>query len=290
MLFAALAILTTSSKCGNASSKTEQTQTDSVRVGQNVALVFDSVEYHASNADSTFTCDIIVDVPHGNDSLAVAVKRFLSDELAALSLGNIMSDQATPQHSYKGSLDKPQDIVDFYGKLNEKKLQADQKELEERAAEFPPFVYHASIRKTDETDKYITFQSQTYCYLGGAHGAATYHGINVLIPSGKVLTETVDTTKTKALQSIIRKGIVQYLSDDVEIVTEKNVTSYLFVDNGIIPLPAVAPYLAADGLHFVYGQYEIGPYALGVVEFTVPYADIKPYLTKEVLQIINDEE
>ena len=46
----------------------------------------------------------------------------------------------------------------------------------------------------------------------------------------------------------------------------------LFIENGIIPLPAAAPYLSPDGVVFVYGQYEIGAYAIGMPTFTVPYS------------------
>lgn len=246
-------------------------------------LAFDSVQYHASNRDSTYTCNILIDAPKGNDSMAVALKRFLCDELAALSMSNDFSDQGVPLQGYRyqGSLDRPQDIVDFYGHTNEKNLMEELQALEEYLPQHPPFLYEASIRKSEETDRYITFLCQMYCYLAGPHGSSILHGITVLKPSGEVLTETVDTTKTRELQPILRKGIVQYLRQNGAEVTEETLTNYLFIDDGIIPLPAVAPYLSADGLHFVYGQYEIGPYALGIVEFTVPYADILPYLTKE---------
>ena len=45
------------------------------------------------------------------------------------------------------------------------------------------------------------------------------------------------------------------------------------------------PVLTPEGLRFVYQQYEIGPYALGMVEFTVPYADVKSCLTKEAVEL-----
>ena len=72
----------------------------------------------------------------------------------------------------------------------------------------------------------------------------------------------------------------------MEKVSEKDLNDHLFVDNGVIPIPAHAPYLAADGVHFIYQQYEIGPYAIGMVSFTVPYAEIKQYPSKEALQLV----
>lgn len=289
LLFAALAILTTSSKCGgNTQPATEQSQTDSAAAEQPGCLVFDSVEFHVSNTDSTYTCDIIVDAPRGNDSLALAIRRCLSDVLTDLAFSNDVPDKATPKDKYKGSFDDAQAMVNFYGKANEKALLAEMRELYEVNSQHAPYAYDASIRKTEETDKYITFQGIAYTYLGGAHGFSIYNVFNILKPSGRLLTETIDTTKTKALQPILRKGIARYLNQNGETASEETVTSYLFVDNDFIPLPAIAPYLTADGLRFVYGQYEIGPYALGAVEFTVPYADIKPYLTKETLEIIDN--
>lgn len=284
MLILSLVLFMTSSRCSNTQSNA-QPEADSVQVEQPQVLAFDSVEYHFSNADSTQTCNILIDAPQGNDSVSLAIKRFLSNELAALSLPD-PRDPEKPKNVYQGKLDNPQTFVDFYGKMGTELFQENLKNVHYDGDEGLFVTYEASIRKVNETSKYLTFQSLSYVHLGGAHGYTTLYATNVIKSSGKVLTQTVDTTKVNALQSILRKGVVSYLKGNGETVTEKDVIHHLFIETDIIPLPAAAPYLAEDGVHFVYGQYEIGPFSFGIVEFTVPYAEIKPYLTPEALQLV----
>ena len=105
----------------------------------------------------------------------------------------------------------------------------------------------------------------------------------------------VDTARVKDLQPILRKGVLSYLNqqsgnesqtENEEQITDAQLNDYLFIENGIIPLPSSSPYLAKDGVHFIYQQYEIGPYVMGLVSFTVPLEKIKPYLTGEALKLL----
>ena len=53
-----------------------------------------------------------------------------------------------------------------------------------------------------------------------------------------------------------------------------------------IPLPAAAPYFTKEGLCFCYQQYEIAPYAAGMINFTIPYGKIRSFLTSEAQELI----
>ena len=99
------------------------------------------------------------------------------------------------------------------------------------------------------------------------------------------MRQVVDTTKTRELQPLLRAGVLRYFKDCEQEVKESELTSMLFIKDGIIPLPARTPTLVDDGVRFDYQQYEIGPYAMGIVSFTIPYADIKPWLTEQAKQL-----
>ena len=101
-----------------------------------------------------------------------------------------------------------------------------------------------------------------------------------------MLTESVDTTKTKELQPILRKGVIDYFKDCGEDVSDDKLNDMLFINDNTIPLPACTPALTNQGLKFIYQQYEIGPYALGMVNFTVPYDKIKKFMTGEAAKLI----
>lgn len=275
--------------------KNTTTNNDSIIVDSVDTLAVDSIVYHATK-DSTISSDIIVDFPQGSDSISIGVRSFIADKLAQLYLPLSCNPEASGKYKpYNGDIDKTQAVVDYYGKGTLNYMISEQAEMiklmsENESEGFIPTIprmnNELNIRKSYENDKYITYHITSYCYLGGAHGSLLDYSVNISKVSGKPLTETVDTLKTKDIQPLLRKGILSYIRKYDKNVNEKNLTSYLFIENGIIPLPNNAPCLAEDGIHFAYQQYEIGPYAMGIIEFTIPYAEIKPYLCKEVLDLI----
>ena len=117
--------------------------------------------------------------------------------------------------------------------------------------------------------------------MGGADGQALSIPVTFLKSTGEMLQTTIDSSNEKAIQPLIRKGVISYFKKRGETVTDRDLNTMLFIENGIIPIPINAPSLTAKGLHFVYQQYEIGPYAIGMVEFTVPYDKIKAFMTSE---------
>jgi hypothetical protein len=53
-----------------------------------------------------------------------------------------------------------------------------------------------------------------------------------------------------------------------------------------IPLPSAAPAFTKKGLAFIYQQYEIAPYAAGMVNFDIAYDKIRPFLTAEAQALL----
>lgn len=308
LLLLASSMLMTWGSCKSATTKAaaEEVQTDSVDSTSTAetTLATDSILFTKASQDSAITSDIVIDYPSGDNTLDIAVRKYIAQELSDLHLPDI-SDEPTTQKNpkFKGSLEiqeegkqgdkekilgKGKELVDFFGNSNYQLLQNELKEIKQYSGDAEIHMcYDANIRKTGETAHYLIYNSNTYIYQGGAHGSASDYSVTIDKATGKVLKETVDTTQVKALQPILRKGVLRYLKAQGENdITEKNLTDYLFIDKGIIPLPKYAPYLAKDGVHFIYQQYEIGPYAMGMVSFVVPYKEIKAYMTAEALRLI----
>lgn len=266
-------------------------QADSLQATGEVTgnLAVDSLNYEEEQ-DSNITCRIVIDAPTGQDSLATAVRNYLCQELGKQYLP-LINDEGNAKNypKYNASTDKGQDFVDFYGKGNFKYLLEQYKDMKSNIEDNdfnPQLSYEVKVRKTDDNDRYVTFQTTTYAYLAGAHGSAVDYSINISKATKKPVTAIVNKEKLKEIQPILRQGALAYLNADTEEkIHDENLNDYLFIDKGIIPLPAHTPYLVKDGVHFIYQQYEIGPYAMGMVEFTVPYAKIKPFLTKEALNL-----
>lgn len=267
-------------KSGPAKSGTAAAEQDSVQ--QTAAFATDSIAF-CEQKDSTLKCSVVVDYSSGDDSLSVGVRRYVAGELARLFLPT-MQEEDEPAAVFKGAKEDGKALVDFYGKLNFGYLKAQHAELKDFG--IAGLSYDLSIRKTGETDRYLTYETSCYVFLGGAHGSAVCYPVNIVRSTGKVLAATVDTLKQKALQPILRRGVKEYISKaENRKIKDRDLQNMLFVEHGIIPLPATVPVLTPEGLRFVYQQYEIGPYALGMVEFTVPYADVKSCLTKEAAEL-----
>lgn len=267
-------------KSGPAKSGTAAAEQDSVQ--QTTAFATDSIAY-CEQKDSTLKCSVVVDYPSGDDSLSVGVRRYVAGELARLFLPT-MQEEDEPAAVFKGTKADGKALVDFYGKLNFGYLKSQYAELKDFG--IAGLSYDLSICKTGETDRYLTYETSCYVFLGGAHGSAVCNPVNIVRSTGKVLAATVDTLKQKALQPILRRGVKEYISKaENRKIKDRDLQNMLFVEHGIIPLPATVPVLTPKGLRFVYQQYEIGPYALGMVEFTVPYADVKSCLTKEAAEL-----
>ena len=241
-------------------------------------------------------CAISVDYPTEPNELSKNIRTILNEELANLYLGNMNGDQIEKQENYKGDLANGNLVIEKYCKDNFAYLKSQMKDLKDADPRADANMsYDIRLNKEAETDSYVTYHCFSYVYLAGAHGSTFERSFNIVKATGKKLSQVVDTARVKDLQPILRKGVLSYLNqqsgnesqtENEEQITDAQLNDYLFIENGIIPLPSSSPYLAKDGVHFIYQQYEIGPYVMGLVSFTVPLEKIKPYLTGEALKLL----
>lgn len=281
-----LAFEGTLSSCGANRSKQGVDVSDSAAT----SMATDSVVFSES-IDSVCECTIVADYPKGDDSLALGVNKFIAGTLFRQYVPVTEGDSEGAYKEYSGNANDGKAVVDYYGKGTIDYLKAQMADFRKAGmTDDISLACDISIRKTDDTPRYVTYKVNAYKFLGGAHGATCDYSVNISKPSGKVVAETVDTLKLKALQPLLRKGVLSYLEKygDDPNVNDGNLNDCLFIENGVIPMPAFTPCLINDGVLFVYQQYEIGPYALGLVTFTVPYAEIKPFLTKEALGLLKE--
>ena len=152
---------------------------------------------------------------------------------------------------------------------------------------FPRWEYDFTLDKQYETDRYVVFNSTDYVYLGGAHGGVTGQGSPTFDKkSGNRINEFLRKDALEDMQSLLTAGLVQYFNDNDDTVNAGNVRDYLFLDDESIPFPVWTPHPTEEGLCFVYQQYEIAAYAMGMPSFTIPYDAVKPYLTPEALDLL----
>lgn len=246
---------------------------------------------YATKQDSTIECSYEVDYPRASDSMAVGVKRFIADKLSAIYLpcGN---EEVKPEDYplYRGDAQRCDALVRHYAEGTKRYFASQQKEMMKEGLEngwIPRFQNDVKIKKRCETPEYITYSVAQNVYLGGAHGSYLYTETTLSKRTNRPLAQTVDTTKVMQMQPLLRKGVLSYLKESGVEDVESRYRDYLFLpDDGHFPLPENAPSMTKDGVAFFYQQYEIASYAVGIVSFTVPYDEIKPYLCEEARQLV----
>lgn len=108
----------------------------------------------------------------------------------------------------------------------------------------------------------VSYVYDHYTYLGGAHGG-TYRGtINMDVNTGRIITaeDIFEAEYHQRLTSLLQEYLPKY------------------ADMNMIENPSISPssdfYVTSEGITYIYQQYEIGPYVLGIVEVLIPWSEL----------------
>ena len=264
----------------------DSTKVDSVVAEVKPALLIDTIRIERS--DSMAEVSMNIQWPTGgNEALVKRVRQFICDICG-------IKDK-----DFKGTKADFKDIVDVeYNGL----VESWNGTYED--GDGPSFTSAAEVEQLVEMPAFVTFYGEHSSYTGGAHGMAGHVGKTFRKSDGKVIGYETDyddhfnivhkgdnllkDMKSPKLYALIKAGVLSYfkacgqaMKDDAELA------DYLQVDDiNRIPLPANAPYFSKTGVVFCYTQYEIAPYAAGIITFEIPYSKISPFLTNEAKELI----
>lgn len=190
--------------------------------------------------------------------------------------------------AYQGSLADGHRVVEHYGRAGMKYLLHESAEIDHYSTDMndEQFTTFVHMNFQEKNDQYYTYTTSAEFYLGGAHGSYGIKGTTVDAVTGQRIREVVSPKKAKAMQRLLEDGVMEYFKDCDQPVKREELKDYLFLNNGPIPIPAQQPYLTKDGVCFVYQQYEIAAYAVGLITFTIPYAKIAPYLSPAARRVL----
>ena len=276
--------------CGHRASSDNKEDSDSVVVDSTSvteALKLKTQKINLEQDDSTASVNITIDWPtEGPEVLVTSIRQYLCRGL----------DMKNVKETSNG-----QTIVDKCVKTIYKDLHNQWFDLHKEGLSGITLSSYKKLFKLEETETYVTYMCNTEGYLGGAHGYATSAGCTFSKQSGRAIgyesqyDEQRDVWKQLNqrlfkdpkgihLRNLIKEGLRSYFQDNQETpISDADLKDYLLYDASVdnLPLPQFPPYFTADGLAFVYQQYEIAPYAAGMPSFTIPYDDIRPLLTDE---------
>ncbi len=115
---------------------------------------------------------------------------------------------------------------------------------------------------------HLTLEITGYTYIGGAHGSPTAAVATFDAPTGKMLILTDLVTDTTAFKVLAEKAFRDERAD----IFKPTDGSEPYEFNEIFQFALPQNYgLTADGIYCHYLAYEVGPYAIGSTQFTIPF-------------------
>lgn len=112
----------------------------------------------------------------------------------------------------------------------------------------------------------VTFCSSNYTYGGGAHGGTVEKCLSFNLKDGTPVTE--EDLFREDYKDRLSELLTRHLGDSISSGEDLDA---LFIrdirPNGVFKL-------SEDFLTYVYGEYEIGPYYLGIIEVRIPWEEL----------------
>lgn len=245
--------------------------------------------------------DLHVTLPTATDSASTQVRDSLLELLYRYVSTPGVIDGTPRMERFSGKGNDYQAIINYYGKslLDSYTAEAENEYKEmETDPEWESPIWGTTVNIAPTADslcyglkdsvKFIVFDANAFCYLGGAHGSYITDSYCFRRSDGAHFTQFFADSVTLAMQPLLRKGVFEYVKGNDESVAEEALNDYLSLpdDSGIIPLPITSPCPTRQGLLFTYQQYEICCYAMGMPSFILSYEELMPYLSEEAKEIL----
>ncbi|MBQ8453863.1 MAG: DUF3298 domain-containing protein [Bacteroidaceae bacterium] len=208
---------------------------------------------------------------HEGDSLCYHIE-FNLDTLAgdgqlACSLADVLRDSVF----YKQGLATVQETMTAYADSMEAEWKAEMAEMYDPESEWRETLqYSYTIEGSpveNDCDSILTYQTTIDCYLGGAHGSYVIFYYNFDRNSGKLLgiRDFVPADKEKEVLKAMETQLCKdWEAKDVNELREKTgilMLGDLYLSNNFMP--------KGDSLSFLFNQYDIAPYAAGLIGITI---------------------
>lgn len=148
------------------------------------------------------------------------------------------------------------------------------------------------VKRIDENCIDLVYTS--YVYTGGAHGNYADRAYVFDSETGELATLSALTDNTDALASYLSEYMMKLISEDKEqYYSERIPDGYLTdtsTDEAVKALVRDGSwYFDNDGMCIFSDPYEIGPYAAGIVEFHIPYNDLRGHIASRWIKAKDTE-
>jgi|GEM_PF-1108350 len=122
---------------------------------------------------------------------------------------------------------------------------------------------------------FVGYSILVYAYTGGAHGNSASRHRCIHLPSGDTLG-LIDLLASDQIDAFAQIAEQQFRTQNEIAEARLSAAGFWFEEDRFYVSKNF--FLARDGVHFQYSQYEIAPYSMGQPEFVVDWKTIAPYL------------
>ncbi len=133
-----------------------------------------------------------------------------------------------------------------------------------------------------QNDSLLAYAVEFSDYTGGAHGSYRVTYTNIDLNDLVTLSEE-DLFKPDYYKPLTDKIVGNLMKQFNAPEPDSLLMHGFFTVDDIVPNNNF--WLDDKGIHYAYNQYEIAPYAMGVIEVTVPYSDLQDILIPDGIVI-----
>lgn len=232
-------------------------------------------------------------MPSDRSVLADSVRAWLAQTVAHSCYPSY--EEGDDVARFSGDVRDGQALVNFYAKQGMERMKAEVKESETEGYVMPGMNNGLKVECLCQNERYTTMLTSYDVYLGGAHGGYMLSGATFRNADGHVMGwDLVDMSKKAQLIDLIYNGLKPYfevgpddkIEDMLQLMDDESTPED---ESKQLPLPATPPFFTADGVEFIYQQYEIAPYAAGLPLVVIPYEQIRELLSADGKALLADD-
>jgi hypothetical protein len=233
--------------CGcNEATQKEELKTKNIK--------FSEVTPLQEGAPYDFTMEMNIEWPEGgaSDKVLKKIQKGITDLLFGSELETIDIEYAMKTHNDRS--------VDFYRQDNEEYLE----DIEEEWAFMMDWSESIDGSFLDPYKGMVSYLKYAYGYSGGAHGMDVLTCRTFDLKTGEQIFE----------EDLFKRGYEDRLTEALRAnLLSRYEDQDMFFETDITPSDEF--YLTSEGITYIYQRYEIGPYAIGIVEVLVPWKEIQ---------------
>lgn len=217
-------------------------------------IEFSEVTPLQEGAPYDFTMEMNIEWPEGgaSDKVLKKIQKGITDLLFGSELETIDIEYAMKTHNDRS--------VDFYRQDNEEYLE----DVEEEWAFMMDWSESIDGSFLDPYKGMVSYLKYAYGYSGGAHGMDVLTCRTFDLKTGEQIFE----------EDLFKRGYEDRLTEALRAnLLSRYEDQDMFFETDITPSDEF--YLTSEGITYIYQRYEIGPYAIGIIEVLVPWKEIK---------------